>query len=98
MKHKKLKRGIYTSPQSGTQEFERYVIENEQDLNAFLEHFPNRMTMMGQNMRDALAQGYTIIATDEHPLSKLPTYCFETKDPNNQHPSSFHRVRLVENN
>ena len=97
MNHKHLKRGIYTSSQSVTEQFERYVIENEQDLNAFLNAFPNRMTMMGQNMRNALEQGYTIIATDEHPLSKLPTYCYETKDKNDTHPSSFHRVRLVEN-
>lgn len=95
MKHKKLKRGIYTSPQSGSLEFERYVIENEQDLNAYLNCFPNRTTMMGENMRKSLAQGYTIVATDEHPLSGLPTYCFESKDKDNQHPSSFHRVRLI---
>jgi hypothetical protein len=97
MKHKKLKRGIYTSPQSGTQEFERYIIENEQDLYAFLKCFPNRMTMMGENMKKSLSEGYVIIATDEHPLTKSPTYCYESKDPNNTHPSSFHRLRLIEN-
>lgn len=95
MKHKKLKRGIYTSPQSGTQEFERYVIENEQDLKAFAKAFPKAKQFFEDNMRKSLAQGYTIVATDEHPMSGLPTYCFESKDKDNQHPSSFHRVRLI---
>jgi hypothetical protein len=97
MKHKKLKRGIYTSPQSGTKEIERYVIENEQDLKAFAKAFPRARKFFEDNMRNSLAQGYIIIATDEHELSGLPTYCFESKDPNNTHPSSFHRVRLIEN-
>ena len=96
MKHKKLKRGIYTSPQSGTEEFERYVIENEQDLKAFAKAFPKAKTFFEDNMRNSLAQGYIIVATDEHRMSGLPTYCFESQK-DNQHPSSFHRVRLIEN-
>ena len=96
MKHKNLKRGIYTSPQSGTEEFERYVIENQQDLNLYLKHFPHRMTMMGEHMKNALEEGHIIVATDEHRVSGHPTYCYEAKDKDNQHPSSFHRVRLIE--
>jgi len=96
MKHKNLKRGIYTSPQSGTEEFERYVIENEQDLKAYAKAFPKAKTFFEDNMRKSLAQGHIIVATDEHRMSGLPTYCFESKE-DNQHPSSFHRVRLVEN-
>jgi hypothetical protein len=97
MKHRNLKRGIYTSPQSGTQEIERYVIENEDDLNKLLLMFPFRMTMFGENLKQNLKEGRIILVTDEHPLTQQPTYCFETTDVNNNHPSSFHRVRLVEN-
>jgi hypothetical protein len=95
MEIKKLKRGIFTSPQSGSIEFERYVIENEEDLNKFLKEFPHRMTMVGKRLKESLEEGYIILATDAHPLTGMFTYCFETKDKNNMHPSSFHRVRLI---
>ena len=100
MDNKNIKRGIYTSPQSGTQEFERYVIENQEDLKEFKKAFcikghiwQNLISEFERNIK----KGYTIIATDPNPLHGMPTWCFESKDPNNTHPSSFHRVRLIEN-
>lgn len=95
MNHDDLKRGIYTTPHLGTMELERYVVENEDDLNAFREKFPQiNMLQIYNNLKNSLAQGYIIILTDAHKFSGFPTYCFESK-PDNTHPSSMHRVKLI---
>lgn len=95
MKRKHLKRGLFTSPQSGNLEFERYVIENVKDLNKFLRVFDVKLSMVVPKLKEALSEGEIIIATDEHPLSGMFTYCYETKDKTNIHPSTFHRVKLL---
>jgi hypothetical protein len=94
MKHKKLKSGFYTSPQKSNQ-FEFYIIENEVDLQKFAESFKETplIKTMVKNIKESLNNGEIVIATDIHPMSGCPTYCFETKDPNCEHPSSFHRVK-----
>lgn len=95
MNHKNLKIGIYTSPQSGAVEFERYVVEDETDLNAFREKFPQiNMFKMYDNLKKALSEGYVILLSDEHKMTGMPTYCFESKT-DNTHPSSMHRVKLI---
>ena len=95
MKHKHLKRGLYTSPQSGSEQFEKYVIENETDLNAFNEAMGGLPKIMLNPMKECLEEGRIIIATDAHPLSGFPTYCFETTDKNNTHPQCYHRLKLL---
>ncbi|WP_300571190.1 hypothetical protein [Flavobacterium sp.] len=100
LNHKNLKRGIYTSPQSGDTELERYIIENQEDLNAFLKAFPmvkqlpKQFDMVG-NWKRSLSEGRIIIATDENYHSGLPTYCFENTT-GSTHISSFNRVRLIQ--
>lgn len=96
--YKNLKWGIYTSPQSGAVEIERYVIENEDDLKAFAKKFPQikiKPFNMETNLKNCLSEGYIIILTDLNPRSGMPTYQFESKT-DNTHPSSMHRVRLGE--
>ena len=99
LNHRDLKIGIYTSPQCDEGvTFEQYVIENETDLKAWLKALdPPKYVknVMGKDMLRALTEGHIIIATDENRLSGFPTYCFETTDPANQHPSSHHRVKLL---
>ncbi len=98
LKRTNLKRGIYTSPQSGNAEIERYVIENDKDLKAFvkefqqLKHLPKSIDMIG-NLKRALKEGHIIILTDENRIG-FPTYCFENTT-NSTHPSSYNRVRLI---
>ena len=94
VKHKDLKWGVYTSPQSGEVEIERYIVENEDDLKAFVKKFPQtKMFKMNENLKECLTQGYIIILTDLHRMSGMPTYCFESK-ADNTHPSSMHRKRI----
>lgn len=85
-----LKQAMFTSPQSGNKPFPRYVIENEKDLELFCEEI-QMLRRQKQSIRECIADGYTIILTDPNRMG-YPTYCFETKDKNNTHPSSFHRV------
>jgi hypothetical protein len=95
MNHKDLKIGVYTSPQSGTLEFERYVVEDETDLDNFREKFPQiNVFKMYDNFKKALSEGHTILLTDEHRLTGMPTYCFESKT-DKTHPSSMNRVKLI---
>lgn len=93
VKHKNLKWGVYTSPQSDDFEFERYVIENLTDFENFLKTFPEIKSFgVAESMVRSLNSGSIIIATDKHPASGFPTWCFESKD--NAHISSINRVRL----
>jgi len=96
VKHKDLKWGVYTSPQSGEVEIERYIVENEDDLKAFAKKFPQvniKPFNMLNNLKECLTEGYIIILTDLHRYSGMPTYCFESK-ADNTHPSSMHRKRI----
>lgn len=96
VKHKSLKWGVFTSPQSGKKEFEMYVVENNADLLAFEKKFPNIKRMnMKNNFLQSLSEGSILLINDNHPMTGLPTYCFESK-ADNTHPSSFHRVKLGE--
>lgn len=94
--NKKLKWGVFTRPQSGKKEFEMYIVENDTDLNAYEKKFPEiKMFNMKNNLLNALSEGHIVLLTDRHPMSKMPTYCFESK-ADNTNPSSFHRVKLGE--
>lgn len=91
--NKNLKWGIYKSPQSGDVEIERYIVENENDLNAFRDQFPQiKILNMYNNLKQSVNEGYVVILTDPHRMTGMPTYCFESK-PDNTHPSSMHRVK-----
>ncbi len=95
MVHTNLKQGTFTSPQSGNAKFKRYIVENLEDLKAFAKAFPHIKKHLGglmyNNLEDCVNEGYTVLLTDNHHLSGMPTYCFENKD-NSTHPSSFNRV------
>jgi hypothetical protein len=92
--NKNLKWGVFTSPQSEDKEFEMYIVENDTDLIEFEKKFPNIKRMnMKCNLLESLSDGYIILLNDNHPMTGMPTYCFESKS-DNTHPSSFHRVRI----
>lgn len=96
--NKHLKWGIFTTPQSKDDStFERYVIENHEDLEAFATEFPEvrKIGNVYNNMLSSLVEGRIVVATDRHPLSGFPTYACESKlDPT--HPSAINRVKLGE--
>ena len=48
---------------------------------------------MYDNLKAFLREGYIVILTDEHPMTGMPTYRFESKSDNTR-PTSFHRVSL----
>lgn len=94
VKYKKLKWGIYTSPQTKDVEIERYIVENQEDLDNFHKVFPQiKALKMYENLKKCLEEGYIIILTDVHHLTGMPTYCFESK-ADSTHPSSMHRKIL----
>jgi hypothetical protein len=93
LQYEDLKQGFFTSPQSGSTQFKRYIIEDVNDLNKFREKFPkiNQLNMYNQ-MFKSLESGMVVLATDEHPMTRMPTYCFES-NKDSLHPSSIHRVK-----
>lgn len=96
MKHKNLKWGVFESEMS-EENFERYIIENEADLNAFIVKFPQIKKLgIEEVMRNSLAENRIIIASDNHSLSKFPTYCYESIRGSDDHISSIYRVSLGE--
>lgn len=100
LKHKDLKSAFFTTPQINTSfgAFERYVIENMNDLNAFAKKFPQikeKPFNMFANLKRSLDNGEVLILTDEHRNSGFPTYCTESS-AGNTHPSSIHRVKISE--
>jgi len=95
LKFKKLKRGIYTSPQTGDIQMERYIIENQEDLKAFVKVYPQLKQMgMQANWSKSIAEGRILIATDEHPMTGFPTYCFEHQS-GEEHPSDMNRLKVL---
>ena len=100
VKKKNLKWGVFKSP-SVKVNFERYIIENQDDLEAFIKEFP-LIEKFGiyNNMAVSLSEGLIIVATDEHPISGFPTYCFETHEDEDEdediHPTAIIRVKLGE--
>ena len=92
MKNTKLKQALFTSPQSGTTKFGRYVVENEADFKKFLRVF-DLLKRTKESIRESLREGRIIILTEPNTWTGYPSYCFESKDPNDTHPSSFHRVK-----
>lgn len=94
--NKNLKWGVYTSPQCDEGvTFERYVIESIEDLNAYAEAFPiiTKVGNVYNSMAESIAKGKTVIATDSHPLSGFPTWCYESPQ-GSTHPSSMLRIKL----
>jgi hypothetical protein len=88
-----LKHGLFTSPQSGSVQFKRYIIENVEDLNKFREKYPQiDMLNIYNNMLDSINEGSIVLATDDNHFTGMPTYCFESSE-NDTHPSSIHRVK-----
>jgi len=94
MKHKHLKRGLFTSPQSGETQFERYVIEDKNDAKAFFKAFPDAKPFMTEKFQKYLAEGKIILATDKHWMTGFPAYCLQS-EKSNTHLSAFHRVQLL---
>jgi len=90
VENKKLKWGNFKSPQSDNTS-ERYIIENQEDLDAFAKEFPEiRDFSVYQSMQNCIENDTVVLATDRHPISKFPTWCTESKDFS--HPSSIQRV------
>lgn len=85
-----LKQANFTSPQSGDHVFGRYVLETQDDLEAFCKEIKMLRTQK-RSISECIDEGYTVLLTDPNRFG-YPTYCFECKDKNNTHPSSFHRV------
>jgi hypothetical protein len=92
LKHEDLKHGLFTSPQSGSIQFKRYIIENVEDLNKFREKYPqiNMLNVYNDILKD-MENGKIVLATDDN-FTGMPTYCFESAI-GNDHPSSIHRVK-----
>lgn len=81
-----LKRGVFTSPQSGDNEFEMYVIENLTDLKKFVKETSNLMEKLWKKY---LNEGNIILV-----YSNMISWCTENTT-GNTHPSSFNRVKLL---
>ena len=91
--NKNLKWGVYRSPQCDEGvTFEQYIIENQEDLNAFAKEFPE-IEMFGvyESMQDSISRGQVVIANDRHPLTGFPTWRLQS-DPTSTHPSAHIRV------
>lgn len=96
MQNAKLKQGVYTNP-AGDFKTERYVVETQEDLNAFLEAFPENKIMLKTPLTGDVERGKIILLTDPT-RSGFSSYCFETvvgdRDVLTLHPTSFIRVTL----
>lgn len=86
--YKNLKWGVFTSPQSGNNEFEMYIIENASDLKKFFKVYG--VSSLLKSVWEKYV-GKDIILVYPNGCS----WCTEntTGDP---HPSCFNRVRLGE--
>jgi ribosome biogenesis GTPase A len=98
MKNTNLKVATFFTPQTSDVHFERYVVENNEDLEAFFKAFSHNRKMMQNTLKKSLTEGRTILLTDST-LSGFTSYSYETKvDDVNKlegvHPSSF--IRVVE--
>ncbi len=90
VQNKNLKWAVIESPQSDVN-FERYIIENQDDLDAFAKEF-SEINLVGVriSMQDCINEGRVVLATDRHPISNFPTWCVESRDLSHSH--SFKRV------
>jgi hypothetical protein len=84
--YKNLKWGVFTSPQSGTKEFEMYIIENKSDLNKFFKVYGTSPLLKSVWEKYV---GKDIILVYSNGCS----WCTENII-DSTHPSSFNRVRL----
>ncbi len=95
IKYKTIKWGVYMSPQSGNNEFERYVVESLTDLENYIKKFPKIKSVgLDDTIKKYLNKGKIILLTDTT-FSGFPSWCTES-EKTNTHPSSFHRVKLGE--
>lgn len=96
MRNTKLKSAVYTNP-TGDFKTERYVVESQEDLNAFLKAFPENKLMLKTPLTQDLERGKLIILTDPT-RSGFSSYCYETivgeRELSELHPTSFIRVTL----
>jgi hypothetical protein len=96
MNNSKLKQAVYTNP-AGDFKTERYVVETQEDLNAFLKAFPENKIMLKKPLTEDLERGKIIILTDPT-RSGFSSYCYEDivgdRDVLTLHPTSFIRVTL----
>lgn len=94
MEYRDLKIGLFTSNYT-THNFERYLLENKEDLDLYADKFPQIQKMgVYDNMLKSILDGRNVIATDEHPMSGFPTYQLEGN--NFDHPSSAVRLKVLE--
>ena len=92
VKFKFLKWGIFSRP-TNEKTFERYVIENKEDLKGFSKQFPEvKNGEVYNSIINCLSEGNVVLFTDRHPKSGFPTWCIESKNSN--HPTSIVRVKL----
>jgi len=94
MENSKLKSAVYTNP-TGLMKTERYLVETQEDLNAFLKAFPENKQFLGKTLKEDVERGKIVLLTDIT-LSGFSSYCYETivgkRDIITLHPSSFIRV------
>lgn len=94
MERPNLKIAQFTNP-AQTFITERYVVENEQDLELLLTEFPqldNNFMGVATNWRNALDRGDILLITDES-ISGYPTYQYESPK-GSTHPGSLIRIEL----
>lgn len=96
MQNTKLKTAVYTNP-AGEFKTERYVVESQEDLNAFLKAFPENNLILKKPLTGDVERGKIILLTDPT-RSGFSSYCFETvvgdRELSELHPTSFIRVTL----
>lgn len=98
IRNKQLKWGVFTSPQSGNNEFEMNIIENIDDLHLYLKAIPslkNNPFKLVDSFMSVLNDGCVILLNNPHHIHGFPTWCIENTT-GSAHPSSFNRVRLGE--
>lgn len=97
LKNTTVKRGLYKNSLHPNN-IEMYVIEDKKDLNAFFKAFPTlaKFKQMADAYTKSVNEGKIIIANDPHPTHGLNTYCFESPDTPDPHPSAYIRIKLID--
>lgn len=84
-----LKNGLYETTQAPGMKLERYILENENDLQNFCAHF-EVLEISIKTWAECIAEGHIVIIRDENRFGMF-SFCFESEDFS--HPSNFVRVK-----
>ncbi len=96
MQNTSLKSALFITQQAPTEQIERYVVEDKNDLELFFKAFPQNRLTMKRTLVNSLADGHTILLCDPT-ISGFCSFCYETKveegtDLSTLHPALFVRV------